>query len=148
MRRLVLILCLLAAPVWAVEPAEMLADPALEARARAISDLLRCPVCQSESIDNSDAPVAADLRRLVRERLAAGDSDAAVLAYVTERYGEFVLFRPPARGINLILWIAGPAMLALGLAIALVAARRRLRAAPPEALSAEEAARLNDLLKG
>jgi cytochrome c-type biogenesis protein CcmH len=148
MRRLVLILCLIAAPVWAVEPSEMLADPALEARAREISALLRCPVCQSESIDNSSAPVAADLRRLVRERVAAGDSDEAVLAYVVDRYGEFVLFSPPVRGINLILWIAGPAMLLIGLGVALAAARRRRVAAPPEALTREEAARLNDLMKG
>lgn len=148
MRRVVLILCLIAAPVWAVEPSEMLADPALEARAREISALLRCPVCQSESIDNSSAPVAADLRRLVRERVAAGDSDEAVLAYVVDRYGEFVLFSPPVRGINLILWIAGPAMLLAGLGVALAAARRRRTAAPPEALSREEAARLDDLMKG
>jgi cytochrome c-type biogenesis protein CcmH len=148
MKRLVLILCLIAAPVWAVEPSEMLADPALEARAREISALLRCPVCQSESIDNSSAPVAADLRRLVRERVSAGDSDEAVLAYVVDRYGEFVLFSPPVRGINLILWIAGPAMLLAGLGVALAAARRRRTAAPPEALSREEAARLNDLMKG
>lgn len=148
MRRVVLILCLIAAPIWAVEPSEMLADPALEARAREISALLRCPVCQSESIDNSSAPVAADLRRLVRERVAAGDSDEAVLAYVVDRYGEFVLFSPPVRGINLILWIAGPAMLLAGLGVALAAARRRRTAAPPEALSREEAARLDDLMKG
>src|SRR5690606_17213464 len=98
MIRLALLLWLLALPVWAVEPSEVLADPALEARARQLSAMLRCPVCQSESIDESSAPVAADLRRLVRERLLAGDSDAAVLAHVTDRYGEFVLFRPPARG--------------------------------------------------
>jgi cytochrome c-type biogenesis protein CcmH len=116
--------------------------------AREISALLRCPVCQSESIDNSSAPVAADLRRLVRERVAAGDSDDAVLAYVVDRYGEFVLFSPPVRGINLILWIAGPAMLLIGLGVALTAARRRRVAAPPEALTREEEARLNDLMKG
>jgi cytochrome c-type biogenesis protein CcmH len=144
MRAVVLALALLAGPALAVEPSEMLADPGLEARARELSRQLRCPVCQSESIDESDAPVAADLRKLVRERLVAGDSDAEILAYVAARYGEFVLFRPPAQGVNLILWIAGPAMLALGVGVALVALRRG-PTAPAEALTPAEEARLRDL---
>jgi cytochrome c-type biogenesis protein CcmH len=147
MRALLLVLALLAAPALAVEPGEMLADPALEARAREISRQVRCPVCQSESIDESNAPVAADLRRVVRERLVAGDSDAEVLDFVADRYGEFVLFNPPAEGANLILWIAGPAMLFLGIGVAVVAFRRRPAGPAPEALSADEEARLRELLR-
>ena len=146
MRRLVLALLLAAGPVLAVEPSEMLSDPAAEARAREISRQLRCPVCQSESIEESTAPVAADLRRLVRERVAAGDSDAEVLAYVADRYGEFVLFRPGTDGSNLILWIAGPAMLGLGLVGAGVAMRRRPARAEND-LSEAESARLAELLR-
>ncbi|RMD49780.1 MAG: cytochrome c-type biogenesis protein CcmH, partial [Alphaproteobacteria bacterium] len=96
---------------WAVEPDEMLADPALEARARAISKQLRCLVCRNESIDESNAKLARDLRLLVRERLKAGDSDEEVIAYIVDRYGEFVLLKPRARGVNLLLWLAGPLML-------------------------------------
>lgn len=146
MRALLLLLLLLAGPALAVEPSEMLADPALEARAREVSRQLRCPVCQSESIEESHAPVAADLRRLVRERIVAGDSDAEVLAYVTDRYGEFVLLRPPAQGANLVLWVAGPVMLLTGIGAAALMFRRRRPAAPP-ALSAEEQARLTELTR-
>lgn len=137
----------LALPAGAVEPAEQLADPALEARARDISQGLRCPVCRNESIDESNADVAADLRRLVRERLLAGDSNAQVVAHITDRYGEFVLLEPTRQGANLLLWLSGPAMLLLGGAGAALALRRR--AAKPEAtdLSAEEQARLADLLR-
>ena len=94
----------------------------------------------------SNAGVARDLRIVIRERLVAGDTDAEVVAYVVDRYGEFVLFRPPARGANLILWVAGPAMLIAGLGIAAVALRRR-QAAPPDRLSADEQARLDAILK-
>ena len=146
MKRLAVILMLLAAPVGAVQPDEILPDPALEARARAISQDIRCPVCQGENIDESNAGVARDLRIVIRERLVAGDTDAEVVAYVVDRYGEFVLFRPPARGANLILWVAGPAMLIAGLGIAAVALRRR-QAAPPDRLSADEQARLDAILK-
>jgi cytochrome c-type biogenesis protein CcmH len=152
MRRLALMLLFLLAafPVPAVEPSEMLADPTLEARAREISRVLRCPVCQSENIDDSGAPVAADLRRLVRERIMAGDSDQQVIDYVVARYGEFVLFDPAAKGVNLILWTAGPAMLVLGLGIAALAWRRR-RGGPAGAaeapLSEDERARLEEILK-
>ena len=146
MKRLAVILMLLAAPAGAVQPDEILPDPALEARARAISQDIRCPVCQGENIDESNAGVARDLRIVIRERLVAGDTDAEVVAYVVDRYGEFVLFRPPARGANLILWVAGPAMLIAGLGIAAVALRRR-QAAPPDRLSADEQARLDAILK-
>ena len=141
MKRLVLVLLLLAGPAWAVLPDEMLADPALEARARAISRDIRCPVCQGESIDDSNAPISRDLRVIIRERVMAGDTDAQVTAFLVARYGEFVLFKPPASGANLILWWAGPAMLLAGLAVAFVTLRRR--AALPEAeLSEAEAAEL------
>jgi cytochrome c-type biogenesis protein CcmH len=126
----------------------MLADPALEARARDISKELRCLVCRNESIDESNAPLARDLRLLVRERLTEGDSDREVLAYVVDLYGEYVLLRPTARGANLALWLAGPVMLLAGGGIALAYLRRR-RAAPEPAqlLSAEEEARLEDILR-
>jgi cytochrome c-type biogenesis protein CcmH len=151
LRTLIVALCLAAGPALAVQPDEMLADPALEARARDISQLLRCPVCQGENIDESNAPVARDLRLVVRERLLAGDSDAAVIDYVTDRFGEFVLFRPRAEGANLILWIAGPAMLAVALLVATLYLRSRRPAAPgtPDAtpLSPAEQARLDTLLR-
>ncbi|PJF08165.1 cytochrome c-type biogenesis protein [Pseudorhodobacter sp. MZDSW-24AT] len=135
------------APVHAVQPDEVLADPGLEARARAISRNLRCPVCQGESIDDSNAPISRDLRLVVRERIMAGDNDAEVLDFVVSRYGEFVLFNPRAEGANLILWLAGPAVLLLGGIGAFAYVRRRGQAAPaPATLSAEEQARLRDLL--
>jgi len=140
----------LAAPAPAVQPDEILPDPALERRAREISALLRCPVCQGESIDESDAGVARDLRLLVRERLAAGDSDQEVIGYIVARYGEFVLFDPPKSGANLILWIAGPAMLILGLAVMATLYRRGGRAAEGGAgdgLTDEESARLAAILE-
>lgn len=148
LRRLLLCLILLAAPALAVQPDEILPDPALEARARALSQLIRCPVCQGENIDESNATIARDLRLVIRERLVAGDSDQAVLAYVTDRYGEFVLFRPEACGANLILWIAGPVLLLLGLAGAAVYLRQRRAAPEPAAeLTAAEQARLDEILK-
>ena len=106
MKWLWLVLMLLATPLAAVQPDEMLADPALEARARAISAELRCPVCRNESIDESNAPVARDLRLMVRERLVAGDTDAQVIAAVVDRFGEFSLLKPEASGANLILRLA------------------------------------------
>ncbi|MBC7476829.1 MAG: cytochrome c-type biogenesis protein CcmH, partial [Pseudorhodobacter sp.] len=96
---------LLATPAFAVRPDEMLADPALEARARALSQELRCLVCRNENIDDSDADLAHDLRVLLRERLSSGDSDTAAMAYIVDRYGEYVLLNPPARGANLVLWL-------------------------------------------
>jgi cytochrome c-type biogenesis protein CcmH len=122
-----LVLCLtLTMPALAVRPDEMLADPALEARAREISRELRCVVCQNQSIDDSDADLARDLRLLVRERLQAGDSDRAVLAYVVSRYGDFVLLRPPLKPATYALWFGPPLVLLLGaLALALFLRRRR-----------------------
>ncbi|MES2145103.1 MAG: cytochrome c-type biogenesis protein [Pseudomonadota bacterium] len=138
---------LLAMPVLAVQPDEMLADPVLEARARAISKDIRCPVCQGESIDDSNAPISRSLRLLIRERLVAGDTDAAVVEYLVDRFGEFVLFNPRATGSGLVLWLAAPAMLIAGVGVAAVAFRRR-RAVVERDLTTEERARLDDLLKG
>lgn len=148
-RRLTLILALLAAPVWAVQPDEVLDDPALEERARDISAGLRCLVCRNESIDDSNAELARDLRLLVRTRLVAGDSDAEVVDFIVDRYGEYVLLQPRATGSALMLWLAGPVMLLLGAGIAFSYVRRR-RDAPAEGsdtLSSGEAARLNEIMK-
>jgi cytochrome c-type biogenesis protein CcmH len=135
----------LGAPVLAVQPDEMLADPVLEARARDISRDIRCPVCQGETIDDSNAPISRDLRLIIRERLVAGDTDAEVVDYIVARYGEGVLFKPPAQGVNLVLWLAGPALLLAGIAVALTAGRRRV--VPEAQLSAEEEARVKEILK-
>lgn len=147
MRGLVLALALLASPAFAVQPGEMLKDPGLEARAREISRNLRCPVCQGEDIDDSNAPISRDLRLAVRERLVAGDTDAQVVDYVVARYGEFVLFTPRAEGSSLILWLAGPAMLLAGAAIAYAMSRRRAVAAEAEGLSEADKARLAELIE-
>lgn len=144
LRRLVLILCLLAAPVWAVQPDEILVDPVLEARARAITATLRCVVCRNESVDDSNADIARDIRLMVRERLVAGDTDAETVQFMVDRFGEFILLNPRATGSNLILWISGPVLLLAGLGIAMVGLRRRRPAAPP--LSPAEEARLKQLL--
>ncbi len=146
-RGVILALLLCAPPAFAVQPDEMLSDPALEARARAISQNLRCPVCQGEDIDDSNAPISRDLRLAVRERLQAGDSDAQVVDYVVARYGEFVLFQPRAEGANLILWLAGPLMLLAGGAIALAMSRRRAAAPEADKLSEADQTRLAELLK-
>jgi cytochrome c-type biogenesis protein CcmH len=147
---LALLAALAATPALAVLPQEMLADPALEARARTISQELRCLVCQNQPIDDSNAPLAADLRRLVRERLVAGDSDAAVLRYVVQRYGDYVLLKPPVREDTFVLWYGPFALLALGLVGAAIYIRRRRPDAAPAAapLSAEEEARLAALVDG
>jgi len=209
MRRLVLLLCLLAAPLWAVEPGEMLDVPALEERAREISSGLRCPVCQNESIDVSNADVSADLRRTVREELVrlaleeialrvpeqeaivarieadlatpllplvpvfeevladletagvatgpllaeveeafvARDANALVVDAIVEDYTEFVLLRPTARGANLLLWLAAPAMLLVALGVGWVTIRARSRGAVSEDLSDEEEKRLDEILR-
>lgn len=141
----ILALFLTVTPVWAVQPDEMLADPALEARAREISRDIRCPVCQGETIDDSNAPISRDLRLIIRERLVAGDTDAEVVDYIVARYGEGVLFKPPAEGVNLVLWLAGPALLLAGIGVAVAAGRRR--AVPEVALSSEEEARVREILK-
>jgi cytochrome c-type biogenesis protein CcmH len=135
-------------PAHAVEPGEMLQDPALEARARHLSQELRCLVCQNQSIDDSNAELARDLRVLVRERLSAGDSDAAVLAFVEARYGEFVLLRPRLSAHTLLLWLT-PLLLLVGAAITLLRHTRRSPAPVPEqaSLSPAEQQRLDELLK-
>ena len=148
MIRALLIWALLATPVLALDPAELLEDPVLEDRAREISKGLRCPVCQNESIDDSTATDAQDLRALVRERLLAGDSNAQVVDFVVARYGEYVLLNPQTTGANLALWLAGPAMLLLGAGVAVAYIRRREAQPRAEtgALSPEEAERLSKLL--
>lgn len=137
---------LLSAPALAVQPDEILPDPALEARARALSEGLRCPVCRNESIDESTADIARDMRLFVRERLVAGDSDRAVVEAVVARYGEYVLLRPTAEGANLLLWLMPAALLAGGAGIAWGAVRSRAMAPPPPPLSEEEHARLRELM--
>ncbi|WP_444463255.1 cytochrome c-type biogenesis protein [Rhodobacter capsulatus] len=127
LKRLALLM-LLATPVHAVQPDEVLSDPGLEARARQISQVLRCPVCQGENIDESNAGVSRDLRLAVRDRLVAGDSDAQVIDYIRARFGEYVLFEPERRGANLILYWIGPAVLVVALGgVLFVAARAAAR---------------------
>ncbi len=138
---------MLIAPALAVEPDEVLKDPALEARARELSKELRCLVCQNQSIDDSAAPLARDLRVLVRERLAAGDSDRQVLDYLTQRYGSFVLLKPPMKPATYLLWFGPALVLVLGAAGLFVLARRRGRAPAAIApLTADERRRLDALL--
>jgi cytochrome c-type biogenesis protein CcmH len=146
---LMLALALIAAPVLAVQPDEVLSDPALEARARILSKDLRCLVCRNENIDDSNADLARDIRLLVRERLVAGDTDAAAMAYIVDRYGEYVLLNPTSKGANLILWIAGPAMLLLGGGVAVAYIRKRRGVGDNAAgdLSEDEEKRLAEILK-
>jgi cytochrome c-type biogenesis protein CcmH len=145
-----LIAFLTSAPSWAVQPDEVLSDPALEARARAISKELRCMVCQNESIDDSEAPLAHDLRVLVRERLKAGDSDQQIINFLVSRYGEFVLLRPPLSWHTAALWGTPPVLLLLGIIMIIVVERRRGTTpaqAAPSGLTAAEEARLAQLLR-
>ena len=135
-----------AARAWPVQPDEMLADPALEARAREISREVRCPVCQGETIDDSNARISRDLRIIIRERIVAGDTDDEVLDFLVARYGEFVLFSPRKTGVNLILWLAGPMMLLIGGGLAYATIRNR-KGPPEQALSGEEQARLDEIMK-
>ncbi|MEO0391411.1 MAG: cytochrome c-type biogenesis protein [Pseudomonadota bacterium] len=146
MKRLAVILALLAAPLWAVQPDEVLDDPELEARARALSAELRCLVCQNESIDESNASLARDLRLLVRERLVLGETDEEVMDFIVARYGEFVLLRPTLTGGNWLLYAAGPLMLLLALGIGYGFVRTRSTARPEEGLSDVEEARLREIL--
>jgi cytochrome c-type biogenesis protein CcmH len=131
----------------AVQPDEVLKDPALEERARSLSAGLRCLVCQNQSIDDSDAPLAKDLRVLVRERLSAGDSDQEIIAFVASRYGEFVLLKPRFTPYTWVLWLATPVLLILAIGGILYAYIRRATAmAAPSALTESERAQLNRLL--
>lgn len=152
MRRLLLALALLfaaALPALGVQPDEVLDDPALESRARAISSELRCLVCQNQSIDDSDADLARDLRLLVRERLVEGDTNAQVVQYVVDRYGEFVLLNPVIAPHTLLLWLAAPLALLVGvLAITVGVRRRRSPTVTAAELSAEERAALAELESG
>ncbi len=153
MKRFLLILAMLAAPVsplGAVNPDEVLDDPVLEARAREVSQGLRCVVCRGENIDESNADMARDMRLLVRERLLEGDTNQQVMDYIVERYGEYVLMKPTTEGANKLLWAAGPALFLLALVMAGVYLKDRARAAAAqgEKLSEEEEARLRELLDG
>lgn len=150
MRLRALFLCLLlvfSAPVLSVGPDEILSDPVLEARARELSAGLRCLVCQNQSIDDSDADLARDLRLLVRERLVAGDSNAEAEQYIVDRYGEYVLLNPRLGGHTILLWIAAPILLLIGLG-ALFLARRSNSVSAGRPLTAEEEAALAELQRG
>jgi cytochrome c-type biogenesis protein CcmH len=141
-----MLLLALAGGAAAVEPAERLADPAMEARAREISKGLRCLVCQNESIDESQADLAHDVRVMLRERLVAGDSDAQATQYIVDRYGAFVLLQPPVSPATYALWFGPPALLLAGIAALVVGARRRPRE-QPEPLSDTERERLERMLR-
>ncbi|MDB5553082.1 MAG: cytochrome biosis protein [Rhizobium sp.] len=134
------------APALAVNPDEVLADPVLEARARAISSELRCMVCQNQSIDDSNADLAKDLRVLVRERLTAGDSDDQVRAYLVSRYGEFVLLKPPLGFNTMLLWGMPVALLLVGGLVIFRQAARRRQPVPATPLSDEEQKALDAIL--
>jgi cytochrome c-type biogenesis protein CcmH len=142
----------LATPALAVQPDEKLGDPALEQRAREVSKGLRCLVCQNESIDDSNADLARDLRLLVRERIVAGDTNDETVQYIVDRYGEFVLLEPRFDGKNAILWLGGPLLLILGAFVAvrvMTRQSRRAKAGPGgEALSEDEQRKLDELLNG
>ena len=133
-------------PALAVQPDEVMKDPALEARARALSAGLRCMVCQNQSIDDSDAPLARDIRLLIRHRIAEGESNDAVRSYLVSRYGDFILLKPPFKLDTLLLWLSAPLTLIAGLAAVLVARRRAPAATAP--LTPEEEARLQAMTKG
>lgn len=148
MKRLFLIMCFLAGPLWAVQPDEVLDDPVLESRARDLSQELRCLVCRNESIDESNAELARDLRLLVRERLVAGDSNDEAIDFIVDRYGEYVLLKPTTTGANWLLWGAGPAMLLLAAGIGMIYLRGRAKAPRPQddELSSKEQERLRQIL--
>jgi cytochrome c-type biogenesis protein CcmH len=146
---LVVALVVALSPVaWAVEPNEMLSDPVLEARARALSQGLRCMVCQNESIDDSGASLAHDIRVLVRDRITAGDTDKQVLDFLVARYGEFVLLKPPLSWHTAALWGLPPGLLLIGIAVMVIMARRRTAVAASGVLTAAEEARIEELLRG
>jgi cytochrome c-type biogenesis protein CcmH len=140
------LLATLAGPALAVEPDEVMKNPALEARARALSEQLRCLVCQNESIDDSEAPLARDIRLLIRERIRKGETNDEVRAYLVSRYGDFILLKPPFQADTWLLWLSPVLILGFGGAAALYARRRAPRSTP--ALSAEEETRLAALTGG
>jgi len=137
---------LVVAAAGAVQPDEVMKDPALEARARNLSAELRCLVCQNQSIDDSDAPLARDIRLLIRDRIGQGESNDVVRAFLVSRYGHFILLRPPFEPATVLLWLSGPLTLALG-ALGVYFARRRAPAPPPP-LSADEERRLKEIEGG
>lgn len=137
----------LSGPAFAVQPDEILDNPVLEQRARDLSSGLRCLVCRNESIDESNADLARDMRILVRERLVAGDSDAEVVNFLVERYGEYVMLRPTTQGSNILLWIAAPALFLIAFGGAVFYLRSRARQKPEiDELSDAEKQRLDELL--
>ena len=145
-----ILMLVLAIPGWAVEPDEILSDAMLENRARDLSQNLRCLVCQNESIDESNASLARDLRLLVRERLMEGETDQEVLNFIVGRYGEFVLLRPQANGVNLILWALAPIALLLSLIFSgayIIKRNRNVKSVGPTPLSNEEKDKLDQILR-
>ena len=140
---LVFAFVLLASVAGAVQPDEVMKDPALEARARTLSEELRCLVCQNQSIDDSDAPLARDIRLLIRECIGEGESNAQVRAFLVSRYGDFILLKPPFELSTALLWLSGPLTLALG-AFGVYLARRRA-SPPPPPLTPEEERRLAEI---
>lgn len=149
MIRFMLILTFLASPLWALDPSEMLEDPVLENRARALDHELRCVVCQSESVASSNANWAEDARRTVRELISDGSTDEEVMDFFVARYGEFVLMSPRVSGSNWLLWAAGPLMLLIGLGLGIGYIRGRSKIAAPQevVLSEAESARLREIMK-
>ena len=138
-------LCLLATPVSAVQRDELLKDTVQESRARAISEELRCMVCQNQSIDDSDAPLARDLRLLVRERIVAGDSDSAIRDFIVARYGDFILLKPPLNRSTWLLWFSPLLVLLGGVVAMMLMQRRRQSVDAPAPLSVEERARIETI---
>jgi cytochrome c-type biogenesis protein CcmH len=147
LRRLIFVLCVIATPVFAVLPDEVLDDPALEARARLLSKELRCLVCRNENIDSSNAGIARDLRLLVRERLVAGDTDDQAIDFIVDRYGEYVLLKPRFTAQNAILYLIGPLMLLIGAGMSIYYIRqRKVPQSATTNLSEDEGKRLSELL--
>ncbi len=135
-----------ASPGWTIRPDEIMADPKLEVRARAVGSELRCLVCQNESIDDSDADLAHDLRMLVRQRILAGDSDAQVKAYIVARYGDYVLLKPPLKPETYLLWFGPAIMVVIAGGAAAAFFRRKQLTAEPTPLSADQDRRLAMLM--
>ena len=149
MKTVIFLLFFLVTPALAIQPDEILEDKVLEERARVISKELRCLVCQNQSIDDSDAPLAKDLRVLVRERLQAGESDEKVIKFVVDRYGDFVLLRPPVKASTLTLWVSPIAVLIVGVILLLARFRKQAKNMPVKVqpLSSEETKKLEAVLK-
>ena len=145
---LALLFILFTGAALAVEPDEMLDDPVLEARAQELDELLRCVVCQSQSLAESNAPLAKDLRLLVRERLVEGDTNDEVIAYIVERYGDYVLLKPPFQQNTLFLWFFPAVIFAIGVGGLVFYLRQPGRTSNPKPLSSEEEEKLRRLMDG